>query len=1296
MASDEAMPPKKRVLRIKRVPPPALQAAQTATPVPMAAPSQSQLQSHTPASAEPVAPITPAEIDAALERVEHEKQIKHDHDETLAAILPELPPQHEVRPEEEPAPSTPVQDAQRDHDETLAAILPEVPPHSDSAAVRDAELVRPEPRRTWLQRSGHALGALVTFVLIVCGVTFGAIAWQLSRGPISLDIVTELVSVALERRFGDGFDVEVVHTDLRNTPEGLVLGIEGVTVRDANGGLVISSPEASIALDVSSLLSGQFQAREIQFIGLAVAVTILPNGQLSISATAPNDQALAAPVPAPATPAVNATSQTNNVAQQMLSLGAFADMVAGRTGPLAILDRAAIRQGSLTLTDMRRNRSVTYSDLAVNFSRPEDATETRLAVSARGPNNLWSVNAAVIGAQGQNKRLRFIGRDLVVSEMLGFAEPGLIPVHTDMPISLELAADFAADNTIMAIDGQITGGRAILEFQNKAAQPLRIEQLQGAFNWDRERRLINLRTLDVSGGGSRLRLTGTVIPPSDTVEPWVFRLSSNDSSLREESTRNHQIELDRIVVAGRIAQGFGGIRIDEFAVAGPEVSINASFVVGKFDQRDGFLMSLNARRMPAMALLSFWPTFIVPEIRAYFLDSVKGGRVDRFAYNIDMTREQFIAAFANQPVPDDAALLEIDASDISFIPQPGMPLFRQVEATSRTTGRTVTVNVSKGQIPFSGGRSIALGETTFRIGDVNALPPQANVSTKVKGGVEAFAELFKSEMMRAYYKPPFEPSQVKGQMDAHVNISFPLIENPPAKDVLVTATGGISGLIVDRVIGRDKLENGQFTFVQDKNGLVVKGDARIAGMQSTLELRHPIAMEYPEINLVGAIDDAARARKGFKFGNQLTGTVGVKAQAREFGGPKQVTNVEVDLTKAGINGVIPGWIKPAGKPGKATFRLATGTGDTMVMDEFVLDGGNGVSAKGDVTLTPDGQLFAAKLSSLKISPGDNMQLDAERKDNVLKMTVRASTIDLRAELKTSFAPAAPGPGSPANADIDLDLRATAATGFNNETITALDLKMSQRDGAWRDLKMNGKLGRASVIGQNARNEQNQPVIAIETNDAGALLRYMDLYRRMAGGNMLLQFAGRSDEMKGSVIIRNFALRDDPALANVAASSKAAGRQTISDPTEVPFTKMRADFAFDGGRIAITDATLSGPQVGGTVEGTLDFPKDRADLSGTFVPAYGLNNAFNHIPIVGQLLGGKDEGLFAINFKVSGALSQPTVTVNPLSAVAPGFLRKFFGVWGANDNQPTTSSGPLQILPPVAPSPAPNAPAQRGQ
>ena len=66
------------------------------------------------------------------------------------------------------------------------------------------------------------------------------------------------------------------------------------------------------------------------------------------------------------------------------------------------------------------------------------------------------------------------------------------------------------------------------------------------------------------------------------------------------------------------------------------------------------------------------------------------------------------------------------------------------------------------------------------------------------------------------------------------------------------------------------------------------------------------------------------------------------------------------------------------------------------------------------------------------------------------------------------------------------------------------------------------------------------------------------------------------------------------------------------------------------------------------------------MRGTFVPLYGLNNMFGQIPIVGLFLGGgSNEGLFGITYEVSGPPSTPRPMVNPISAIAPGVLRKFF-------------------------------------
>jgi hypothetical protein len=57
--------------------------------------------------------------------------------------------------------------------------------------------------------------------------------------------------------------------------------------------------------------------------------------------------------------------------------------------------------------------------------------------------------------------------------------------------------------------------------------------------------------------------------------------------------------------------------------------------------------------------------------------------------------------------------------------------------------------------------------------------------------------------------------------------------------------------------------------------------------------------------------------------------------------------------------------------------------------------------------------------------------------------------------------------------------------------------------------------------------------------------------------------------------------------------------------------------------------------------------------------------FGRLPFVGPLLGGQNEGLLGVTYEVVGPPHAPTLRVNPISAVAPGFLRKLFEFRGAS-------------------------------
>ena len=75
-------------------------------------------------------------------------------------------------------------------------------------------------------------------------------------------------------------------------------------------------------------------------------------------------------------------------------------------------------------------------------------------------------------------------------------------------------------------------------------------------------------------------------------------------------------------------------------------------------------------------------------------------------------------------------------------------------------------------------------------------------------------------------------------------------------------------------------------------------------------------------------------------------------------------------------------------------------------------------------------------------------------------------------------------------------------------------------------------------------------------------------------------------------------------------------------------------------------------------GSINFQDRTVNLLGSLTPLSFLNTFFNHIPFIGTLLsGGKGEGLFSIIYRIQGSLVNPTLSTNPISLFAPGFLRK---------------------------------------
>ena len=123
-------------------------------------------------------------------------------------------------------------------------------------------------------------------------------------------------------------------------------------------------------------------------------------------------------------------------------------------------------------------------------------------------------------------------------------------------------------------------------------------------------------------------------------------------------------------------------------------------------------------------------------------------------------------------------------------------------------------------------------------------------------------------------------------------------------------------------------------------------------------------------------------------------------------------------------------------------------------------------------------------------------------------------------------------------------------------------------------------------------------------------------------------------------------------------------------------------------ITVSDALAAGA-VGASADGYIDRPHNQVALKGTLVPAYGINSLISNIPLLGDVLASKKgEGIFGVTYSATGNADQPNISVDPLSALTPGILRRIFrGHIPTAANAPSNAPG-AQVVPPTAATAAP--------
>ncbi|WP_343559505.1 YhdP family protein [Kiloniella sp. b19] len=193
-------------------------------------------------------------------------------------------------------------------------------------------------------------------------------------------------------------------------------------------------------------------------------------------------------------------------------------------------------------------------------------------------------------------------------------------------------------------------------------------------------------------------------------------------------------------------------------------------------------------------------------------------------------------------------------------------------------------------------------------------------------------------------------------------------------------------------------------------------------------------------------------------------------------------------------------------------------------------------------------------------------------------------------------------------------------------------------------------------------EQGVQRLSLETRDLGGFLRSVDVLDSVQGGTLRVhgqaQSWHRDIPLTGRLEGESLRFVDAPILAKLLSFASLTGPLNALSGEGVLFENLEGDFTLKNGVFVSEDLRLYSSGLGLTGKGWIDSNSSHLDMVGTIVPAYTLNRFLGGIPILGQILtGGDGGGIVAFNYSVRGSTSDPDVSINPLSGLTPGFLRR---------------------------------------
>lgn len=558
----------------------------------------------------------------------------------------------------------------------------------------------------------------------------------------------------------------------------------------------------------------------------------------------------------------------------------------------------------------------------------------------------------------------------------------------------------------------------------------------------------------------------------------------------------------------------------------------------------------------------------------------------------------------------------------------------------------------------AGGHAISLDGSQVAITGLNAPVTPADIRVTAEGPTHAVLSLIDDPPLNLVQALGVELDGVEGEALIAARLKFPLLDALRVRDIDVdTRTELRNTRLAVALDGgrRFRLRAARLNVEADVEHLRLRGKATVDGTPVDLDWREDYSQRPGSrtVRLIGTATPELLRGAGME-GDLLTGEAAVTVDLAQRGRGPMTFSLNADLAGAGMEITALGWSKVPGSQGRLSARGQLGP--ELSIERLEIEAA-GLTATGAISFRPDGGMRRALFDRVAL-PG---RLDA----GVLIETTGAgvphiSVTGAMLDVSESLDGGGDRPTRPMRMRLDLDrLKVTE----NVAIYSAAGEIRRTGEGAVTG-RITGALGPdAPVAVDIAIPGRGEGSVTLRSPNAGAALRHAAIYRGATGGELYVE--ARIPEAAGQGVtgrarIDNVTVRSEATFRDVLEDGglKTAG-EAVSG-SGLSFRSVSVPFRYVNGVVTVTDAIAVSPMLGLKMSGTLDENTEAVDLIGVLSPAYALTGALNEIPLIGQILsGGRGEGIVGMTFTLKGAMRDPRFSVNPLSLLAPGILRKLF-------------------------------------